>query len=171
MTREKAIEQLQYCKGLIKQNGQVYLDERDFSLLDMAIEALQGEANGEDLIIKGAQGIKDGLYNIQNGKLSKYYAKGGIVQAYEIVPSAEAVQGWRTGKPTKGGKYIVTLIGIGDYRFIDIMHYDKPCMPNKEVSGACWYRDDDEWGDVVYGDSDILAWMPLPKPYREDGEA
>lgn len=81
--------------------------------------------------------------------------------------SADAVQGeWNTGKPTKGGKYIVTLIGIGDYRFVDIMHYDKPCMPNKEVSGACWYRDDDEWGDVVYDDKDIIAWIPLPKPYN-----
>lgn len=89
---------------------------------------------------------------------------------YLDAPSAEAVQGWRTGKPTKSGKYIVTLIGIGNYRFLDIMHYDKPCMPNREVSGACWYRYDDEWGDVVYDDKDILAWMPLPKPYREDGE-
>ena len=85
-------------------------------------------------------------------------------------PSAEAVQGWRTGKPTKGGKYIVTLIGIGGYRFVSIMHYDKPFMPNIEVSGACWYRDDDEWGDVVYDDKDILAWMPLPEPYREERE-
>lgn len=81
--------------------------------------------------------------------------------------SADAVQGeWNTGKPTKRGEYIVTLIGIGDYRFVDIMHYDKPCMPNIEVSGACWYCDDDEWGDVVYDDTDILAWMPLPKPYK-----
>lgn len=81
--------------------------------------------------------------------------------------SADAVQGkWHTGKPTKCGKYIVTLIGIGDYRFVDIMHYDKPCMPNREVSGECWYRDDDEWGDVVYDDKEILAWQPLPKPYK-----
>lgn len=43
MTREEAIEQLQNCKDLIKQNGQDYLDERDFPLLDMAIEALQRE--------------------------------------------------------------------------------------------------------------------------------
>lgn len=85
--------------------------------------------------------------------------------------SAEAVQGeWRTGKPTKGGKYIVTLIGIGGYRFVSIMHYDKPFMPNIEVSGACWYRDDDEWGDVVYDDKDILAWMPLPTPYKGGGD-
>ena len=81
--------------------------------------------------------------------------------------SADAVQGeWNIGKPTKGGKYIVTLIGIGNYRFVDIMHYDKPCMPNIEVSGACWYRDDVEWGDVVYDDKDIIAWMPLPTPYK-----
>lgn len=51
------------------------------------------EAESDDLIIKGAKGIKDGLYNIKDGKLSKYYAKGGIVQAYEIVPSAEVVDG------------------------------------------------------------------------------
>lgn len=49
---------------------------------------------------------------------------------------------------------------------MSIMHYDKPFMPNIEVSGACWYRDDDEWGDVVYDDKDILAWMPLPTPYK-----
>ena len=28
------------------------------------------------------------------------------------------------------------------------------------------YRDDDEWGDVVYDDSDVFAWMPLPTPYK-----
>ena len=41
MTREEAIQELQNCKGLIQQDGQDYLDERDFPLLDMAIEALQ----------------------------------------------------------------------------------------------------------------------------------
>ena len=44
MTRKEAIKQLQYCKGLIKQNGQVYLDERDFPLLNMAIEALSDDS-------------------------------------------------------------------------------------------------------------------------------
>ena len=43
MTREEAIEQLQNCKGLIKQDGKDWLDERDIPLLDMAIEALQAE--------------------------------------------------------------------------------------------------------------------------------
>ena len=40
MTREEAIQELQNCKGLIQQDGQDYLDERDIPLLDMAIEAL-----------------------------------------------------------------------------------------------------------------------------------
>ncbi len=92
-------------------------------------------------------------------KSCKYYPCDDVV-------ALETVQGWRTGKPTKSGKYIVTLIGIGGYRFVSIMHYDKPLMPNIEVSGACWYRDDDEWGDVVYDDKNILAWMPLPEPYK-----
>ena len=41
MTREEAIQELQNCKGLIQQDGQDYLDERDIPLLEMAIEALQ----------------------------------------------------------------------------------------------------------------------------------
>lgn len=83
--------------------------------------------------------------------------------------SADAVQGWRTGKPTEQGKYMVTLDSFGHKR-IDLFHYGKPLMPNRKVRGKCWYRCDDEWGDVVYDDIDILAWMPFPKPYREDGE-
>ena len=80
-------------------------------------------------------------------------------------PSAEAVHGWRTGEPTENGEYMVTLDAWG-HRYIDIMHYDKPQMPNREIDGACWYRSDDEWGDVVYDDKDIIAWMPLPTPYK-----
>lgn len=37
-------------------------------------------------------------------------------------------------------------------------------MPNRKVKGACWYRSDSEWGDVVYDDTDIIAWMPLLFP-------
>ena len=58
----------------------------------MAIEALNNITDGEDLIIKGAKGIQDGLYNIKDGKLFEYKAKGGTVRTYPILPSAEAVQ-------------------------------------------------------------------------------
>lgn len=43
MTRQEAVQELQNCKGLIQQDGQDYLDDRDIPLLDMAIEALQKE--------------------------------------------------------------------------------------------------------------------------------
>ena len=89
MTREDAIAIL---KDISWQMGSVKRWE-NIEAIDMAIEALSADAHNDDLIIKGAKGIQDGLYNIKDGKLSKYYAKGGIVQGYEIVPSADDVQG------------------------------------------------------------------------------
>ena len=38
-----------------------------------------------DLIVKGAGEIKDGLYNIKDGKLFQYKANGGTVRTYPIV--------------------------------------------------------------------------------------
>ena len=70
-------------------------------------------------------------------------------------------------KPTEDGEYMVTLDAFERHRFVEIFAYGKPLMPNREVKGKCWYRSDDEWGDVVYDDEDILAWRPLPKPYSE----
>ena len=87
------------------------------------------------------------------------------IQTLKALPSADAVQGWRIGKPTEQGKYMVTLDSFG-HKHIDLFYYGKPLMPNRKVRGKCWYRSDDEWGDVVYDDTDILAWMPLPKPYK-----
>jgi len=37
----------------------------------------------------------------------------------------------------------------------------KPMMPNRKVKGACWYRSDSEWGDVVYDDSSIIAMLDV----------
>lgn len=73
--------------------------------------------------------------------------------------------------PNEEGLYMVTLKTFSDdYRFIDLLRYGKPMMPNCMVKGACWYRNDSERGDVVYEYSDIIAWVSLPMPYREDGE-
>ena len=76
MTREKAIEQLQYCKGLIKQNGQVYLDERDFPLLDMAIEALQTEPTPCEKCIHVKSCRKIIILKNRTYKLVKYCSQG-----------------------------------------------------------------------------------------------
>ena len=49
MTKTEAIEQLQNCIDLIKQDGQDYLDDRDIPLLNMAIEALKEQEISNEL--------------------------------------------------------------------------------------------------------------------------
>lgn len=47
-----------------------------------------------DLIVKGAGEIKDGLYNIKDGKLFKYKANGGTVRTYPIVSADRPTGEW-----------------------------------------------------------------------------
>lgn len=124
---------------------------------DMAIEALSVETNSEDLIIKGAKGIQDGIYNIQNGKLFKYKAKGGTVRSYPIV-SAEVAHGWipcSERLPSESGNYLIT---VADLRFGHNGEHT--------VTMADFYAKAKKWNSIV----DVYAWMPLPKPYREESE-
>ncbi len=93
------------------------------------------------------------------------YAYQDAVRIIKALPSADAVQGWRTGKPKKQGEYTVTVKSMRG-GMVELLYYGKSIMPNCKVKGMCWYRSDDEWGDVVYDDTDILAWMPLPTPYK-----
>lgn len=67
--------------------------------------------------------------------------------------------GWQTGKPKERGKYLVTMEYWVGGRYVDIAYYGKPFGKRKE----CFYRSDDEWGDIVV---DVLAWMPLPEPWK-----
>ena len=88
-----------------------------------------------------------------------------IKEEYEItdgwIPCSERL-------PSESGRYLVTYLVLQRHIWVDVIHFGKPSMPNKKFKGMCWYVADDEWGDVVY--DDILAWMPLPKPYEGDGE-
>lgn len=71
--------------------------------------------------------------------------------------------------PSESGRYLVAYhLLISKDKWVDIMYFGKPSMPNKKVKGKCWYRADNEWGDVVY--DNILAWMPLPESYKGGGE-
>jgi len=74
------------------------------------------------------------------------------------LPSAEAE--WipcSERLPSESDYYLVTIINAFD---------------EKEVC-VIWFAHSygiSEWREII--DSDIvIAWMPLPKPYREDGEA
>ena len=80
------------------------------------------------------------------------------VEVGEWIPCSERL-------PSENGRYLVTYpLFVGGNKWVNVLWYGKPSMPNIKVKGKCWYRSDDEYGDVVY--DDILAWMPLPKPYK-----
>jgi len=163
MTREEAIKVLQEKID----DSPLFKDERE--AFAVAIEALS--APQTDLISR-AEAVKAiRKCKFESDMPSDWYK--GMETAQEILSaltSADAVQGWRTGKPKKQGEYTVTVKSMRG-GMVELLYYGKPLMPNRKVRGMCWYRSDDEWGDVVYDDADILAWQPLPEPYREDGEA
>lgn len=143
MTREEAIYKLKNTAWL----GMDKDREETEQAVDMAIKALEE-------LPKRRKEVKR-----WKRKALKEKPKHG-----EWVPCSERL-------PNKEKLYMVTLKTFSDdYRFIDLLYYGKPLMPNCKVKGACWYRSDSEWGDVVYDDTDILAWMPLPMPYREESE-
>lgn len=87
--------------------------------------------------------------------------KRGKAEA-EWIPCSERL-------PKEDGKYLVFYEGTIIGSWIEIMWYGEPEMPNVDVSGKHFYRSDSEWGDIIY--DEVLAWMPLPKPYREESEA
>ena len=141
MTKEDAIAMLKS-----KMDGSVDTSYEWAETVRMAIEALSAET------------IHKPDYSYEAGMVKR------LKQA-KAEAETDAAQSWRTGKPTKNGRYAVTL-DLWGHRRINIMHYGKPQLPSQEVDGACWYMCDSEWGDVVYDDEDILAWMPLPDPYK-----
>lgn len=70
--------------------------------------------------------------------------------------------------PKSQNEYLVTVNFDGD-TYVECLHYGKPLMANREVNGECFYDSDDEWGDVVYDTgTEVIAWMPLPEPYKAD---
>ena len=93
------------------------------NIVDRISALPSADAVSDDLIIKGAKGIKDGLYNITDGELFKYKAKGGTVRAYPIVPSADAVQGeWEHwGSPFSDESEVIDTIvcSVCGARFIE----------------------------------------------------
>ena len=107
-----------------------------------------------DLIVKGAGEIKDGLYNIKDGKLFKYKANGGTVRTYPIVsadrpkwiPCSERL-------PEEGDVVLIcSKIGVIDF---GKRKGDKWVW----LAEALW----DYWQET----EDLIAWMPLPEAYKE----
>lgn len=91
-----------------------------------------------------------------------------LIDAFEALPSAEPKTGWipvSERLPEEHGVYLVTFpMTLKDTMSVTILMYGKPLMPNTEIKKVCWYDSDSEYGDIVY--DDVVAWMPMPKPYK-----
>lgn len=79
-------------------------------------------------------------------------------------PTVDAVPKWipcSERLPESYGKYIVTrgnsVYGI----YVNMLRYF-------EEDNPCWYFYDSEYGDCPV--DDVIAWMPLPEPYKTDGK-
>lgn len=80
--REEAIEQLEIAKGLIEQNGEDYLDERDIPLLNSAIEALQQQ---EEYVTKMDE-VRRAYDNISKAQpCEDYVSRQAIEEIIEIM--------------------------------------------------------------------------------------
>lgn len=74
---------------------------------------------------------------------------------------------WKTGKPKKHGKYLVTRTIFGKYTTISIAIYGK--MDDlEETKKVCWYDHDSDYGD--YEVDNVIAWMELPEPFEKKEE-
>lgn len=92
-------------------------------------------------------------------------------------PSVTPTQKWipiSEKLPNKNGTYLVTIENyIG--RHIEVLDYANDLYnidgfdfhDKKGVAG--WYVFDGEWGCFIDVDN-VVAWMPLPKPYTESEE-
>ena len=99
MTRTEAAQICQSIKFILENSDYTEAVEE---ALNMAIEALEQQGtlqnltrpNKSDLIVKGAGEIKDGLYNIKDGKLFQYKANVGTVRTYPIVSADRPTGHW-----------------------------------------------------------------------------
>lgn len=80
------------------------------------------------------------------------------IKAIEALPSAEAE--WipcSERLPSESGEYICTLpFGDNDNNEVYVWALS--------FYNGRFYDDDEEWGMTFY--DDVIAWQPLPKPYK-----
>ena len=123
--------------------------------VNTALKALpSAEAESDDLIIKGAKGIKDGLYNITDGKLFQYKAKGGTVRTYPIVTIDYAPTPF-TIKTTSAEAVTIHNDGTLEVK-----------VPNAQKVGRVLVMDTDSHigGGLFYPDDAEAEWIP----FRDD---
>lgn len=85
----------------------------------------------------------------------------------ETAPTIDTVPKWipcSERLPGSYGKYIVTS-GNSVSAVVHMLCYGETMYEN---DNPCWYFYDSEYGYVTV--DDVIAWMPLPMPYKTDGK-
>lgn len=96
---------------------------------------------------------KDGLTNIPSAE-----STSAITEAFGMTIEALKAQEWipcSKRLPSDSGNYLITG---ADFR----LGY----IGERIVTTADFYAKAKKWNSIV----DVIAWMPLPEPYREKGE-
>lgn len=148
---EEAIKKIQAVKAYMIAGNPIWSVAEMGEVFDIAIEALE---NNDKL----AEDLQDCL--------ERYKKKRAEVEALkqnQWIPCSEP--------PKQDDRYLITKDIFGG-RYVDLASYavnlntvDEYDFPEKK-SG--WYNYDDESG--FYEINNIIAWMPLPDPYKEETE-
>ena len=156
MTREEAI----HFAVCLKNNWTInFADMEEFC--DMAIEALS-EPSGAvtevtDLINKDAisrEGLLKSWEELSPRGRTEF---DQVIMTIPALPSAEAEWISCSERLPKEKAIVLTYDSMGDIVF---GQYDK----------GRWYWEAEACADYWAKNDGVIAWMPLPKPYREDGE-
>lgn len=101
--------------------------------------------------------IEDNIDKEYMTPMSRLYMVRSEISA---LPSADAAQGWipcSERLPNVSDDYLCTIPLDADEIYTRVLTFHK----------GRFYEDDDEWGATYY--DDVLAWMPLPAPYKGGG--
>lgn len=164
MTREEAIERLN-----IHKSTNVFVDSIA-EAIDMAIEALSADTSS-DLISRADAILWVKTECNQYGKPTLDYDSGLKVIEHlkkmpselpsaeaEWIPVSERLPKAEDMYQPPEQRYLCQLEAYGEKKF---------CVLSRLKGAVSPFWD---WYGVAVHDSEVIAWMPLPKPYREDGE-
>jgi len=156
MTREEAIYLLNNLRSVA--------EGKEDEAIDMAIEALSAEAEPIVIISKTLMPTKD--FKEWAKRIREVNPNAVVIPCDAEVVSADVE--WipcSERLPKEDARYLVQM-SYGIMRVLSwaniLEKVDDFDFCNEKHSG--WYEYDSEWG--YYESREVIAWMPLPKPYK-----
>ena len=98
------------------------------------------------------------LYETDNCHAGDGSPDGDLLEAIDMAIEALSAEAeWipcSDRLPSESGDYLCTITLYAGATYTEVLTFHK----------GRFYEDDDEWGTTYH--DDVLAWMPLPKPYK-----